>query len=87
MHNAFSICNPLIITLLTQAVLYSYYRSSCSWRVRAGENAIISPLWFQQVCFTSIYIWDICSTALLMKGVEYEYRPVHLVKDGGEQVS
>lgn len=39
-------------------VLFSYWRSSCSWRVR---------------------------TALQLKGVEYEYRAVHLVKDGGEQ--
>eukprot|EP01094_Clydonella_sp_ATCC50884_P019603 TRINITY_DN3877_c0_g1_i1.p1 TRINITY_DN3877_c0_g1~~TRINITY_DN3877_c0_g1_i1.p1 ORF type:complete len:230 (-),score=81.88 TRINITY_DN3877_c0_g1_i1:640-1284(-) len=39
-------------------VLYSYWRSSCSWRVRL---------------------------ALAIKGVEYEYRAVHLVKDGGEQ--
>ena len=38
--------------------LYSYWRSSCSWRVRI---------------------------ALAYKGVEYEYVPVHLVKDGGEQ--
>ncbi len=36
--------------------LYSYFRSSCSWRVRI---------------------------ALELKGLTYEYRPVHLVK--GEQ--
>jgi maleylpyruvate isomerase len=40
--------------------LYSYWRSSASWRVRI---------------------------ALALKGVEYEYRAVHLVKDGGEQHS
>ncbi|XP_054155833.1 maleylacetoacetate isomerase-like isoform X2 [Oppia nitens] len=34
-------------------ILYSYYRSSCSWRVR---------------------------TALALKGIDYEYRPVNLVK-------
>ncbi|KAK6182941.1 hypothetical protein SNE40_010511 [Patella caerulea] len=39
-------------------ILYSYFRSSCSWRVRI---------------------------ALAIKGVEYEYKAVHLVKDGGEQ--
>lgn len=39
-------------------MLYSYYRSSCAWRVRI---------------------------ALALKGVEYEYVPVHLVNDGGEQ--
>ncbi|KAJ0399605.1 hypothetical protein P43SY_008924 [Pythium insidiosum] len=39
-------------------VLYSYWRSSCSWRVRI---------------------------ALAHKGIEYTYKPVHLVKNGGEQ--
>ncbi|MGZ3458172.1 MAG: maleylacetoacetate isomerase [Archangium sp.] len=38
--------------------LYSYWRSSCSWRVRIALN---------------------------LKGLSYEYVPVHLVKDGGEQ--
>lgn len=38
--------------------LYSYWRSSASYRVRI---------------------------ALALKGLDYEYRPVHLVKDGGEQ--
>ena len=37
--------------------LYSYYRSSASWRVRIG---------------------------LGLKGVPFEYLPVHLLKDGGE---
>jgi len=37
--------------------LYSYWRSSCSYRVRIALN---------------------------FKEVEYEYRPVHLVNDGGE---
>jgi len=40
-------------------VLFSYWRSSCSWRVRI---------------------------ALHLKNVEYEYRAIHLVKDGGEQL-
>lgn len=40
--------------------LYSYWRSSCSWRVRIALN---------------------------LKGLSYEYAPVHLVKDGGEQNS
>ncbi|MCA9524469.1 MAG: maleylacetoacetate isomerase [Myxococcales bacterium] len=38
--------------------LYSYYRSSCSWRVRI---------------------------ALALKGVDYEYVAVNLVRGGGEQ--
>jgi maleylpyruvate isomerase len=38
--------------------LYSYWRSSCSWRVRIALN---------------------------LKGLSYEYVPVHLVKEGGEQ--
>jgi len=38
--------------------LYSYWRSSASWRVRIG---------------------------LELKGLAYEYVPVHLVQDGGQQ--
>jgi len=38
--------------------LYSYWRSSCSYRVRI---------------------------ALAHKGIAYEYRPVNLIRDGGEQ--
>ncbi|KAL8620001.1 hypothetical protein ACOMHN_015283 [Nucella lapillus] len=44
--------------MASKPVLYSYFRSSASWRVRI---------------------------ALALKGVEYDYKPVHLVKDGGEQ--
>lgn len=40
--------------------LYSYWRSSCSWRVRITLN---------------------------MKNVKYTYKPVHLVKNGGEHLS
>ncbi|NBB91947.1 MAG: maleylacetoacetate isomerase [Gammaproteobacteria bacterium] len=39
-------------------VLYSYWRSSASYRVRMALN---------------------------LKGLDYEIRPVHLVRDGGEQ--
>ncbi len=39
-------------------ILYNYWRSSCSYRVRIG---------------------------LELKKMIYEYRPVHLVRDGGEQ--
>ena len=42
----------------SKVVLYSYWRSSCSYRVRIS---------------------------LAFKGVEYEYRAVNLIKDGGEQ--
>lgn len=38
--------------------LYSYWRSSASWRVRIALN---------------------------LKGIPYEYEPVHLVRGGGEQ--
>lgn len=41
-------------------VLWSYFRSSCSWRVRI---------------------------ALYLKGIEFEYRAVHLLKDGGQHHS
>lgn len=44
----------------TKPILYSYFRSSCSWRVRI---------------------------ALALKKIDYEYRAVNLVKDGGEQHS
>eukprot|EP00743_Colponemidia_sp_Colp-15_P005420 GILK01005826.1.p1 GENE.GILK01005826.1~~GILK01005826.1.p1 ORF type:complete len:244 (+),score=35.35 GILK01005826.1:46-732(+) len=40
-------------------VLYSYWRSSCSWRVRI---------------------------ALAIKEIPFEYRAVHLLKDGGQQL-
>ncbi|ELU01132.1 hypothetical protein CAPTEDRAFT_17982 [Capitella teleta] len=39
-------------------ILYSYFRSSASWRVRI---------------------------ALAIKGIDYEYRAVNLIKDGGQQ--
>lgn len=41
-------------------ILYSYFRSSASYRVRI---------------------------ALQVKGLQYEYRPIHLIKGGGEQKS
>ncbi|XP_067136464.1 maleylacetoacetate isomerase-like [Centruroides vittatus] len=44
----------------TKPILYSYYRSSCSWRVRI---------------------------ALALKGIDYEYKAVNIIKDGGEQHS
>jgi len=40
-------------------ILYSYWRSSSSWRVRI---------------------------ALESKGIKYEYRAIHMLKDGGEQL-
>ena len=43
---------------MSDFILYNYFRSSASYRVRI---------------------------ALALKGIEYEYRAVHLVKDGGEQ--
>ncbi|XP_067941550.1 maleylacetoacetate isomerase-like [Watersipora subatra] len=43
---------------MPKPVLYSYFRSSASWRVRI---------------------------ALALKGIDYDYSAVHLVKDGGEQ--
>ena len=44
----------------SKPTLYSYWRSSCSWRVRIALN---------------------------LKGVEFDYKAVHLVKDGGEQLA
>lgn len=45
---------------MAKPILYSYFRSSCSYRVRIALN---------------------------LKGIEYEYRPINLVKDGGQQYS
>lgn len=42
----------------SKPLLYSYWRSSCSWRVRI---------------------------ALKHKQIDYDYEPVHLVKEGGQQ--
>lgn len=43
---------------MSDLILYSYWRSSCSYRVRIALN---------------------------FKGLAYEYRDVHLVRDGGKQ--
>lgn len=43
---------------MDELVLYSYYRSSCAYRVRI---------------------------ALHLKKLDFEYRPIHLVREGGEQ--
>ena len=40
----------------TKPILYNYWRSSASWRVRI---------------------------ALAWKGIDYEYVPIHLLKEGG----
>mgnify|MGYP002803811340 CR=1 FL=1 len=45
---------------MSKPILYSYFRSSCSWRVRI---------------------------ALAIKGIDFEIKPVHLLKDGGQQFS
>lgn len=45
---------------MAKVVLYSYFRSSCSYRVRI---------------------------ALALKNIDYEYKAVSLIKDGGEQHS
>ncbi|CAM1299112.1 GSTZ1 (predicted) [Pycnogonum litorale] len=44
---------------MNEPILYSYWRSSCSWRIRI---------------------------ALAWKGIKYEIKPIHLIKDGGQQV-
>ncbi|XP_042598688.1 maleylacetoacetate isomerase isoform X2 [Cyprinus carpio] len=48
--------------MATQAkpVLYGYFRSSCSWRVRI---------------------------AFALKGIEYEQKPINIIKDGGQQLA
>jgi len=45
---------------MAKPVLYSYFRSSASWRVRI---------------------------ALAYKGIEYDYKAVNLIKDGGQQLT
>ena len=47
-----------------------------------------SPNWCVTACYNHNYD-DSCLfplSALALKGIEYEYRAVHLLKDGGEQV-
>jgi len=51
---------PAHRTNIMKPILYSYWRSSCSWRVRI---------------------------ALELKSVDYEYRAIHLVKNGGQQLT
>jgi len=46
------------VVVTPEIVLYSYWRSSCSWRVRI---------------------------ALYTKNIAFQYKAVHLVKEGGEQ--
>ena len=60
---------------MSKPVLYSYWRSSCSWRVRIGN------LQFILLKFNNFHK----NIALELKDVDYEYRAVHLVKDGGQQ--
>ncbi|KAK3094067.1 hypothetical protein FSP39_023719 [Pinctada imbricata] len=48
----------LILSYLLPLILYSYFRSSCTWRVRIVMN---------------------------LKGLDYEYSAVNLIKDGGQQ--
>ena len=70
-----------------QPILYSYFRSSCSWRVRIGNvghmSLRINIIDDYHDVATPIYI--ICSVALYWKGIDYDYKAVHLVK--GEQVN
>eukprot|EP00948_MAST-09A_sp_MAST-9A-sp1_P002999 g2999.t1 len=51
--------NGVGIVAKSSLVLYSYWRSSCSYRVRIALN---------------------------LKGLSYQYIPIHLVKDGGQQL-
>lgn len=44
---------------VAKPILHSYWRSSCSWRVRIALN---------------------------MKNIDYDYKAVHLLNDGGEQL-
>lgn len=52
-------------------ILYSYWRSSCSWRVRIGE---FSPKFFYKIEVTSI-------SALALKKIDFEYKTVDLLSD------
>ena len=63
---------------MSKPTLYSYWRSSCSWRVRIGK------IYTALVKANKLYLKTFL-TALELKKIEYEYQPVHLVKDGGEQ--
>lgn len=58
MSHAGAAADGLSVASFSKFVLHSYWRSSCSWRVR---------------------------TALAHYRIPFEFRPVHLLKDGGEQ--
>lgn len=65
-------------------MLYSYFRSSCAWRVRIGKyiNRVV------HIVFTNdLNLLCYLFVALALKGIEYDYKAVHLVKDGGQQVN
>ena len=70
-----------------QPILYSYFRSSCSWRVRIGKT--LSFFFGGGGWRPDHKLWPpvfLNSVALALKGIEYEYKPVHLLQDGGQQV-
>ncbi|CAG2067316.1 unnamed protein product, partial [Timema podura] len=79
---------------LFQPVLYSYWRSSCSWRVRIGEcyntapritslHALEPPV--SPVLIRNLKLSCCMLPALNLKEIPYDIKPVSLIKGGGEQ--
>lgn len=65
-------------TAMPNIVLHSYFRSSCSWRVRIGKILVIR---------VKCYSYHLHSSSVLnLKNVPFEYQTVHLLNDGGEQL-
>ncbi|KAB0389918.1 hypothetical protein E2I00_018442, partial [Balaenoptera physalus] len=56
-------------------ILYSYFRSSCSWRVRIVWSEAVTDC-----CLLSLL-------ALALKNMDYEMITINLTKDGGQQFS
>ena len=68
---------------MSQLSLYFLYYLQLSDELSYSDNSIMSfkPV-VSLICYLSFLV-----AALAMKSIDYEYKAVHLVKDGGEQVS
>ncbi|KAM6068773.1 maleylacetoacetate isomerase isoform 1-T1 [Theristicus caerulescens] len=69
-------------------ILYGYFRSSCSWRVRIGKIQCRSLFYsLGVIACACLKLYALLSLALALKGISYDLVPVNLLKDGGQQFS
>ncbi|XP_034498159.1 maleylacetoacetate isomerase isoform X2 [Ailuropoda melanoleuca] len=70
-------------------ILYSYFRSSCSWRVRIAEDPErkSGPWSHSRCCQTTEEAYALLGIALALKSIDFETVPINLIKDGGQQFS